>query len=277
MTTFRWVLFLTLCSALLWGCSAATRSSDGDSDSDSDADSDGDADSDVDADADGDADGDSDGDTEEDECRPQVAYEDPDIDSDGCDPCDSTPYQWTGNGCDYLPICGACAGADCENLFATYGECIEAFAGCPTPPERPQYPDARLIWMAPGGVAGTGRTLMIDGFGNVRHWDSASYDITWDADDPDVTEGLGMEAAEELFAMFEEIDFSVLPHDVSPSWDCYPYFALTLCSECETIAIDYDGVEELLPEMRAVYDWLEGRLCRSLTRFQLPAFYCWLE
>ena len=154
---------------------------------------------------------------------------------------------------------------------------MDAFAGCPIPPERPRYPDARLMWTAPGGFAGAGRAMMIDGLGFVRHWAFASYDVTWDADDADAAEDLGPDAGEELFAMLEEIDYSDLPHDTIRHWDCYPHFELTLCAECETIVLDYDGGEELLPEMRSVYNWLEDRLCRSVPRLELPDFYCWLD
>lgn len=34
-------------------------------------------------------------------------------------------------------------------------------------------------------------------------------------------EDLGQEAANELFAMLQAIDYSDLPHDLGVQWDCY--------------------------------------------------------
>ncbi len=93
--------------------------------------------------------------------------------------------------CVFAPICCECAGADCESCFTLYMDCVDAYVACFLPAEPPRYPDARLIWGAPGGVAGTGPTLMIDGLGMVRHWREGSYDIRWEAAEPDLIEELG--------------------------------------------------------------------------------------
>jgi hypothetical protein len=216
-------------------------------------------------------------------CRPQEAWEDPYIDCDMCNPCDARPYIWQGDRCTYQPICCRCAGPDCANLFVTLDECLAAYRDCPMAAgEGPDYPGARLLWQAPGGFAGMGPALMVDGEGLVRSWNFVAGlpgldDPTWSRTDYDYSENLGIEATNDFFALLEAVDHSVLPHPPGPWAECYPSLVFRTCSTCEAIGLDYNSAVDLLPEMRAVYEWLDERLCRGLSASALPSDYCVFE
>jgi len=214
------------------------------------------------------------------QCRPQEAYEDPDIDCDGCNPCDDTPYMWTGSRCEFLPICCMCAGADCDHRFMTIGDCESAYRECPTEPTpAPLYPEARLLWQAPGGFAGTGPMLLVDGLGFARAWsqDRGIYSIDsteWGRTDYEAAENLGTRAANELFELLTTIDYSDLPHPPEGWGECYPTLELRPCGSCETIHLDYSQARDLLPEFWTVYDWMDQMLCRTAPFGSLPRTYC---
>jgi hypothetical protein len=215
-----------------------------------------------------------------DRCRPQEAYEDPSIDCDGCDPCPGTPYMWTGSMCEFKPICCMCAGADCDHLFATLEACNAAYRDCPRAPGRPPlYPEARLLWQAPGGVAGTGPMLLVDGAGLARSWvnDRGNYntdDPGWSRTDYDAAEQLGAEAANDLFERLTNIDYTNLPHPPAVWSECYPLFELAPCPTCERIRIEYSRGRDLNPEFWGIYNWMQERLCRIIPHDALPISYC---
>jgi hypothetical protein len=143
-----------------------------------------------------------------------------------------------------------------------------------------EYPDARLIWMAPGGVAGWGPALALDGYGNLRTWTAAAGSPDWDRQDPDYTEDMGIEAANELFGLLDSIDFTGLPHDPQVAGECYPIFWLLWedCLGCVPIRLDYWSGLDLRPEFDTVYAWLNQRLCRpgGIADYPdvLPPNYC---
>ena len=214
-------------------------------------------------------------------CAPQVAYEDPNVDCDGCSECeDLIPYRWTGRRCAFEPICCACAGPDCGARYRTFGDCQAARDQCPRDLMEVEYPDAKLIWQAPGGVVGYGPALMIDGYGELRSWDLAFDSADWDLEDPDYEESFGLEAANELFGLLAEVDFSSLPHDPQYYAECYPslWLQLEVCPGCPTIQLSYASGVDLRPELEAVYLWLAERLCRpdGVPGYPqvLPAGYC---
>ncbi|MFH2008904.1 MAG: hypothetical protein ABI333_20110 [bacterium] len=212
-------------------------------------------------------------------CAPQQAYEDPNVDCDGCSYCDDrTPYRWAGDRCVFEPICCACAGADCGARFETYDLCGETHTHCMQTVEVPRHPEARLIWQAPGGFAGHGPALMVDGYGRLRLWVFAQYGLEWEVENHDFEEQLGPEAANELFDLLNEVDGSALPHPPQVTWDCYPVFRYLPCDACEEWRLDYASALDLLPEFQEIYDWLALRLCRA-SRMQearqlLPSTYC---
>jgi hypothetical protein len=216
----------------------------------------------------------------EDRCRPQEAYEDPYIDCDGCNPCDPTPYMWMGGSCAYAPICCRCAGADCDSRFVTLNECYEAYRDCPRAPEEPpRYPEARLLWKAPGGFAGIGPMLLLDGQGLARIWLQVRgiYGIDseeWFADDYDAAEYLGAAAAGELFDRLLGVNYSDLPHPPTGWNECYPMLEFRACNDCEAIRLDYAQAGDLLPEFWSVYAWIDERLCRTASTDSLPGAYC---
>jgi hypothetical protein len=241
------------------GCYGAERYEDPDA-------GDGDADTDADADADTDSDG-------SDPCAPQEAHEDLEVDCDGCDPCDATPYQWDGDRCVFAPICCRCAGADCDALFETLDGCREAHGACPPSVQASLYPESRLLWKVEAGYAGTGPALRVDGSGLVRSWEEAGG-IDWGSTGWDSEEDLGVDAANELFALLDEVSFAALPHEPTTWFECYSSLQLSLCDECEPVSLGYQSAPDLLPEMGRVYAWLEERLCRSVDPSSLPGSYC---
>jgi len=213
-------------------------------------------------------------------CEPQQAADDPNVTCD-CDFCsDPTPYLWTGLDCRFAPICCQCVGVDCDRRFRTYGECLDAFFDCPRPLLEVQYPDARLIWMAPGGVAGWGPALHINGMGSLLSWNEAVGGPDWERPDPDYTEELGIAQANELFDLLAQVDFTALPHEPQFYGECYPVFWLewAQCQGCEPIRLDYAAALDLQPELDPVYRWLDHRLCRPGTNdgypWALPSQYC---
>lgn len=214
-------------------------------------------------------------------CAPQDAYDDPLVDCFACVPCeDLTPYRWTGDRCAYEPVCCACAGRDCNRRFRTHGECHHAYGHCPQAFIEVEYPSARLIWMMPGGVAGWGPALALDGFGDLRSWNQAAGSPDWEREDPDYVEGMGIESANELFGLLEAINMSGLPHEPQVYGECYPVFWLLLedCPGCVPFRMDYWSALDLRPEFNAVYEWFDQRLCRpgpsSDYPQTLPSSYC---
>jgi hypothetical protein len=215
-------------------------------------------------------------------CEPQEVGEDPYIDCDMCQPCDPTPVRWVGDRCTYQPICCRCAGADCGNTFATLDECLAAYATCPMASgEGPAFPGARLVWQAPGGFAGTGPVLAVDGDGFLRTWGSSGEigleDPSWSAADYDHSESIGYEGANALFRLLTAVDYSGLPHPPGPWSECYPLLIFRSCATCEPVRLDYGSAPDLLPEMQSVYDWLDRRLCPTEAFAARPSDLCLFE
>ena len=128
------LLLLLAALVILWGCaeyidvfgddddSAATGDDDDDATADDDDVTEGDDDDATPADDDDSA---GDDDDSADPCAPQDAAEGPDT-------CDGggTGYRWTGADCVYQGDLCNCIGEDCDNLFDTQQECLEAYADC---------------------------------------------------------------------------------------------------------------------------------------------------
>jgi hypothetical protein len=212
-------------------------------------------------------------------CRPQEVWEDPDIDCDMCVPCVAAPYRWVGDGCTFAPICCVCAGPDCDSLYATYESCLAAHASCPVATIPPRRRDARLAWVAPGGAVGTGPRLFIDGAGLARFWEwgtgTPDLDGTpWERTDWNYAVELGPASANEIFDRLAAIDVSGLPHPPAGWVECYPTLRFRLCDGCEPVRLDYQQARDLLPEFRAVYELLDGLLCRGIRPGDLPSAYC---
>ncbi|MFH1435803.1 MAG: hypothetical protein ABIJ56_08825 [Pseudomonadota bacterium] len=212
-------------------------------------------------------------------CRPQEAGEDPDIDCDGCDPCDPTPYQWTGSRCEFLPICCSCIGADCGNRFSTFTACMEAYRSCPATTVLAEYPEARLLWAAPGGFVGAGPMILMDGSGLARVWefDQGLYTVDsehWGRTDWDFSEELGVEAANDLFGHLLDVDYSDLPHPPDHWLECYPVFEFRTCGSCTATRLDYQSAGDLVHEFDIIYNWFDWRLCRLAPYNLLPRSFC---
>jgi len=212
-------------------------------------------------------------------CWPQEAMEDPDIDCDGCDPCDATPYRWDGDRCVFAPICCACVGADCDQLFTTHADCLAAYESCPVAWLAPRHGEARLSWQAPGGYAGTGPRLLVDGQGLARLWEWGTGVVeldgtAWERTDWNYAEDLGVEAANLFFDLLAAMELDGLPHPPTGWVECYPALRVRLCDACETVELDYQQAHDLLPEFVRVYALLDDWLCRGIGVHALPGSYC---
>jgi len=164
-------------------------------------------------------------------------------------------------------------------MFESYDDCLSAYDTCTgvQPPTR--YAEGRMLWQAPGGAAGMGPMVLIDGFGLVRYWhfDDGIYSVgseEWERTDWDGSEDLGVEAANELFDLVLSIDTGELPHPPEMWVECYVSFDVSPCGGCETIHLDFQQARDLLPEFYGVYRWLDERLCRLTGLEGLPSGYC---
>lgn len=214
-------------------------------------------------------------------CGPQQAGEDIGVQCTRCAYCeDTTPYQWIGNGCRFMPICCACKGADCRKRFATLSDCMDSYGRCPRALLEAHYPSARLIWEAPAGADGSGPAMEIDGYGRMRTWEQCHGILGSDAQKSDYEEDLGIEAANELFGLLAAVDFGGLPHPNTGWIECYPVLWLQWddCDGCGHLQMSYVSAGDLRPELDTVYDWLDRRLCRPNGNpdypSTLPSDYC---
>jgi len=212
-------------------------------------------------------------------CAPQVAYEDPNVDCDGCSFCDDLlPWQWTGQECRFAPICCACAGADCNSRFRTYDDCDQVYGGCPHALYEVEYPDARLIFWMPGGAAGHGPMVDVDGYGDLQTW-LYVHDLGAPGP-PDYSESLGLPEANRLFELLAAVDFTDLPHPPLDWFECYPQLWLWWDQgpAYDPMVLDYPLAARLLPELADVYDWFDDFLCRGsgIPGYPetLPSEYC---
>ncbi len=242
---------------------ADTVDADADVETRIDADADGDLDSDADEIDDGDTDADQEADIEiepTDDCSPQDAREDPDVDCDGCQPCDLTPYRWDGSYCVFSAICCECAGADCGRRFASLETCLEAYSFCPQVPPEPEYPEARFLTHSMLGFVGSGPALIIDGLGHGRSWENTFVTPDWDSTDHDSEQELGTQDANELFGRLEAIDHSALPHPggIMEGWTI---LRLSMCDDCEEIELGFNDGSQLMPEYCPVGCMFAARMC----------------
>jgi hypothetical protein len=212
-------------------------------------------------------------------CAPQQAYEDPSVDCDTCTFCDDRlPWQWDGDECRFAPICCACAGVDCDLRFRTWADCEQAYGGCPHAMFEVAYPDARLIFWMPGGVAGHGPLIDVDGYGDLRTW-LYVHDLG-DPGPPDYAEPISQREANHLFELLAAVDFAALPHEPLDWFECYPQLWLWWQQgpAYDPMVLDYPRASRLLPELAEVYDWFDTLLCRGqgITGYPetLPSEYC---
>lgn len=212
-------------------------------------------------------------------CEPQDAQEDPTVFCDECAFCeDLLPWQWNGDECYFAPTCCGCAGADCGQRFRTFDECELVYGGCPHALFEVAYPDARLIFWMPGGAAGHGPLVDVNGYGEVQTWLYVS--TLSDPGPPDYTEQVSLREANALFAMLDAVDFSDLPHPPLNSFECYPqlWYWWDLSPVSEPLVLDYPRANRLEPELTEVYAWFDTLLCRGdgISGYPetLPSEYC---
>lgn len=211
-------------------------------------------------------------------CGPQDAYEHPNVVCESCAYCyDLIPWRWTGDRCSFEPICCECLGADCPNRYRTFDECEAARDFCEHALLEVEYPDARLIFHMPGGAAGHGPMIDVNGFGELQTWQYV-HDL-WNPGPPDHAESIGFEQAGALFRRLEAVNFAGLPHTTMYS-ECYPQLWLwwEQGPAYDPMVLDYPRAQSLLPELEFVYEWFDRFLCRGDPDegypMTLPSAYC---
>lgn len=133
---------------------------------------------------------------------------------------------------------------------------------------------ALLAWQSPGGFAGWGPAMLLEGTGRLRLYSmSPGFDPELgSADPPDVDTMLSVEDTARLFELFSTISFDALPHDVVMGWDCYPELYVRECTDCPARRLMYDGPDELRPEMEPVWALLDEIV--TVAPFTNPREYC---
>ena len=212
-------------------------------------------------------------------CQPQDAQEDSTVFCDECAFCgDLLPWQWNGDECRFAPTCCGCVGADCGQRFRTFDACEQVYGGCPHALYEVAYPDARLIFWMPGGFAGHGPLVDLNGYGELQTWLTVR-DLS-DPGPPDYTEQVSQREANTLFSMLDAVDFTGLPHPPLDYSECYPQLWLWWDQgpAYDPMVLDYPRANRLEPELAGVYAWFDVLLCRGdgLTGYPetLPSEYC---
>jgi hypothetical protein len=127
------------------------------------------------------------------------------------------------------------------------------------------YPTAFLAWEAPGGAAGTGPAVLVQGIGYAITWDNVPGFI---GSTPDTGPTSGVSSGnysltraqtDDLFTRLAAVNISVLPHAMSISFhEMYPRLYFRLCQDCAATALTYDSAKQLVPEMEPVWSWFDG-------------------
>jgi hypothetical protein len=138
-----------------------------------------------------------------------------------------------------------------------------------------RYATAYLQWEAPGGIAGTGPAIVVDGSGRVDTWSRVNgfSPETAAPSSPTGTYTLTTAEVDDLFARLASVNFSQLPHP-GIGWECYPRLYFRLCTGCAATTLSYDVPPEVLPEMEPVWAWFDRLL--TATDYTNPRTYCQL-
>jgi hypothetical protein len=164
--------------------------------------------------------------------------------------CQSVP------GCESLPVAPQFCGCD--------GRTFQMPNACP--PDRPfvstgPCPErgAVMLWQAPGGFAGTGPAVRVQGDGTVWVWRSTSeLTLTGTTPMPDMSLRLSPALAADLFARWDRVDLTGLPHGPSAASDCYPSVTVQRCATCMPVRLRYASPAQITPEMNGVWAWFEA-------------------
>lgn len=171
--------------------------------------------------------------------------------------CASLPVAQQFCGCDFMTFTVPSACAPDRPFLHRYA-CEGADAGPPrdvAPPTSP-YADAWMVWQAPGGFAGTGPAVLVRGSGEVQTWASVSgFDPSGTPPAGSTRTTLGFGFADALFAAWNGASTALLPHGTGTSSECYPTVSVRLCATCVVQRHTYNSADQLLPELRQVFDW----------------------
>jgi hypothetical protein len=137
-----------------------------------------------------------------------------------------------------------------------------------------KHPDARLTWQGPGGFAGTGPAIVVDGSGSIRGWSTIhSFDpAAQPAVAPDQTWTVSGGAVDALFDTWSSASTSGLPHAGAMS-DCYAAVYVAMCTSCPGQTVKYTASSQVKPELDAVFAWFDANIV-SQTTYAYPKNYC---
>lgn len=177
---------------------------------------------------------------------------------DGCNTCACGP-----NGalaCTRL-ACAPDAGATQDVPGPAVDAGADVAAVDAPPADAPTNPGAVMLWQAPGGFAGTGPAVQVRGDGTVWTW-RATSELTPGGPTPmpDATLRLSPAAAADLFARWDRVTLSGLPHGPGASSDCYPSVVVQSCATCMPVRLRYAAPAQVAPEMDEVWAWFDANV-----------------
>lgn len=156
---------------------------------------------------------------------------------------------------------------------------LEVGAGDVSTPDTKPAADASptatsyMFWQSPGGFARTGPAVEVYGDGTIRLWKSskeqaATVTSGWDKEiktSPTLVNG--------LFALLAKVNFSKLPHAVSPKAECWPSLYWISCPTCKPVILQHNKVSGIKPELDPVLNWFKTNLSGKWEG-SLPHQYC---
>lgn len=133
---------------------------------------------------------------------------------------------------------------------------------------------ARMLWQSPGGFAGTGPAVMVDGDGTVRIWDSTHGVDLASPSAPTRTLTVTPSAAAALFTRWASVDRTGLPH-AGGSADCYGRASYRACADasCRVETVMFNTAAQITPEMNPVRQWFDDNIIGEMTA-AYPRSYC---
>lgn len=124
-----------------------------------------------------------------------------------------------------------------------------------------------MLWQAPGGFAGTGPAVRVQGDGTVWIWRStAELSLTGTTPMPDMSLRLSPALVADLFTRYDRVNVLGLPHGPSASSDCYPVVTVQRCATCMPVRRRYASPAQLAPEMTEVWAWFDANTPSSRPR-----------
>lgn len=135
------------------------------------------------------------------------------------------------------------------------------------------FPEAWMAWQSPGGFAGHGPAVVVDGRGLVHTWImQTGFDgAAMPAEPPDQTIELSALALDRLFVRWTSLPRAAIPHGPELASECYPSITVRLCDRCPIETIEYSNPAQLLPELECVATWFDDN--RPGTEMR-PIEYC---